>query len=59
MGERGGEGQVPGLRDHYVVEGGISLAEAGEADFDDHCWCWRRWRGGIFVENLIELIAKW
>jgi len=39
------------LGDDYVVEGGISLAEAGEADFDYHWWCWRRWKDGM-VEDL-------
>jgi hypothetical protein len=36
---RGGEegGRVPSLRDDDVVEGLALVAEAGEADFDDHC----------------------
>lgn len=34
--EVGAGEEVPCLRDDYVVEGGISLAEAGEADFYYH-----------------------
>lgn len=34
----GGRGNLPGLRDDDVVEGGVAFAEAGEADFDNHCW---------------------
>lgn len=39
------------MGDDDVVEGGVAFAEAGEADFEDHCWfiegeregggCWR------------------
>ena len=34
----GGGGNLPSLRDDDVVEGGVAFAEAGEADFDNHCW---------------------
>lgn len=36
-GEGKGKG-APGLGDDDVVEGGVAFAEAGEADFEDHCW---------------------
>jgi hypothetical protein len=29
---------LPGVGYDYVVEGGIALSEACEADFDDHSW---------------------
>ncbi len=32
----GGWGEIPGLGDDDVVEGGVAFAEAGEADFEDH-----------------------
>jgi len=32
----GKEKSVPCLRNDYVVEGGVALAEAGEADFEHH-----------------------
>ena len=34
---RGGKRGAPGLRDDDVVEGSVAFAEAGEADFEDHC----------------------
>jgi hypothetical protein len=30
-------GALPGVRDDYIVEGGMLLAEAGESDSEDHC----------------------
>lgn len=37
LGEGDCEGIVPGLRDDDIVEWFIAFAEAGEADFEDHC----------------------
>ena len=36
-GGKGGKRGAPGLRDDDVVEGSVAFAEAGEADFEDHC----------------------
>ncbi len=33
QGRGGGKKTLPGLREDDVVEGGVALAEAGEADF--------------------------
>ena len=33
-----GGGALPGLGDDDIVEGGVAFAEAGEADFEHHCW---------------------
>ena len=43
------------MRDDDVVEGGVAFAEAGEADFEDHC-CWRGgWgREGVFEVGFAE-----
>lgn len=42
---RAGEREaVPGVHDHDVVHGRVALAEAGEAESDDHC-C-GVWMGG-------------
>lgn len=42
-GEGKGKG-APGLGDDDVVEGGVAFAEAGKADFEDHCWVSMRGR---------------
>lgn len=37
--EGGGKGKgIPGLGDDDVVKGSVAFAEAGEADFEDHCF---------------------
>lgn len=35
---RGKERIEPGLGNDYVVEGGVAFTEAGEADFENHCF---------------------
>lgn len=32
------ESSLPSFCDDDIVEGGVAFAEAGEADFEDHCW---------------------
>ena len=43
--EEGGREKVPGLGDDDVVDGLVPLAEAREADLDDHVWVVVWWKG--------------
>lgn len=36
--EKGRVSNEPGLGNDYVVEGGVAFTEAGEADFENHCF---------------------
>jgi len=47
-------GDVPRVRDHYVKEGRMLLAEAREADFDDHC----RFAGLRLGMRTLELMEE-
>ena len=54
-GEGGGREVVPGLSDDDVVEGLMSLAEAGEADLEDHI-IWVDWLSCfIFRRAFVEV----
>ena len=61
FGKRGIDGNfggIPCLGNDYVVEGGISLPEAGEANLDYHYWSGRRWvreRGWGPGKNYLEV----
>ena len=46
----GGREKVPGLGDDDVVDGLVPLAEAREADLDDHVWVVVWWKGGRGVD---------
>ena len=56
-GRRGGGGRevVPGLSDDDIVEGLMSLAEAGEADLEDHIMGVDSLLCNSFVELFVEV----
>ena len=64
--EGGGRGGGPSLRDDDVVEWVIALAEASEADFDDHClsgegecgYCGERLELGVVGLGLASFFAE-